>query len=204
MSRSLARIVPQIFRNDLLESSPFRRWVSPFGRNTGGDYLDREFNRMENLMSRMQNEMWRNFNDSPRVPEYFNAGQNVFKIVEEDGKQKMRVQFQAENCKPKDIKIKTKGNLLEIRAKQEESGDNYSSYHEYTQALTLPEGIKSEELTCQFEDGVVTLEAPYTKPTLEAGSDAKTVSIKQAEPVRKEIPIKRETDEKKEWYVISA
>jgi len=198
MSRALARIIPQILRNDLVESS-FPRWVvSPFGRNTGMDYFDREFRRMDNLMARMQNELWRNVDGFPREPECFNAGQNYFKIVEEDGKQKMRVQFQAENCKPEDIEVRTKGNLLEIRAKQEESGQDYSSYHEYTQSITLPVGVKAEELTCQFESGVVTLEAPYVKPAVEANAKEVPVQHQQPEPVRKEIPIKHEAAPKEE------
>jgi len=152
---------------------------------------------MENLMARMQNEMWRNMDVYSPVrmpdPEYFNAGQNLFKIVEEDGKQKMQLQFQAENCKPDDIEVKTKGNLLEVRAKQEETGKDFSSYHEYTQMITLPDGVKADELTCRFEDGLVTLEAPYTNPALETGAKKDLpVEHQQSEPVRKDIPIKRE------------
>jgi HSP20 family molecular chaperone IbpA len=201
MSRSLARIIPQIFRNDIVES-PLRRWgLGPFGRSsgTGLDLIDREFNRMENMMARMQNEMWRNLESSfpmSRNLDDFGGGQNFTRIVGENGKQKLQVQFQAENCKPEDIEVKTKGNMLEIRAKQEDSGKDYSSYHEYTQLLTLPDGVKAEELTCKFEDGVVTLEAPYTKPALEAGGESKEVQVEhqKSEPVRKEIPIKREQE----------
>ncbi|OQV18122.1 hypothetical protein BV898_07709 [Hypsibius exemplaris] len=203
MSRALARMIPQFFRNDLVEG-PLRRgagWgLSPFaGRPSslgGMDFFDREINRMENLMAHMQNEMRRDLNSFlplVRNQDYFDGGQNLINIVGENGKQKLQVKFQAENCKPEDIEVKTKGNLLEIRTKQEDNGKDYSSYHEYTQMLTLPEGVNAEELTCKFEDGVVTLEAPYTKPALQAG-ETKDVPVEHqpAEPVRKEIPIKRE------------
>jgi len=64
--------------------------------------------------------------------------------------------------------------------------------------LTLPDGVKAEELTCKYEDGVVTLEAPYVKPALEGGESRDVqVQHQQAEPLRKEIPIRRESAEDK-------
>ena len=83
-------------------------------------------------MARMQNDLWRNvepFNRDFNNVEYFGAGQNPIKIVADNGTQKIQLQFQAENCKPEDIEVKTKGNSVEIRAKQEESGKDYASYH---------------------------------------------------------------------------
>lgn len=157
-------------------------------------------------MNRMHNDLWQSFDSSFGGLGNFGRSQdplrNLFRIVEEDGKRKVRVQFDAENVKPEDIEVKAVGNDLEIRAKSEDKGDYHSIYQEYTRRFTLPQGVKPDEMTCKFENGVVTLEAPYTPPAIEAETiNSKQIPIKlepgsqqQQEQQSKEIPIKREAE----------
>ncbi|XP_055337160.1 major egg antigen-like [Paramacrobiotus metropolitanus] len=189
MSRALVRVLPRFLRNEfpelrLVNRTPFGYgWMSPsFGS------LDREFRQVENMMDRMQSDIARSFS------EFFPNGvqsqqrSSMFRLVEEDGKKKVRVQFDATGIKPEDIEVKTSGNELEIRARQEEKGEYHSIYQEYSRRLTLPEGVKAEELSCKFDDGLVTLEAPYTPPAIEAKPEEGQTALEGA----KEIPIKHE------------
>ena len=122
-----------------------------------------------------------------------NPTEGIFRVVEEDGKKKVRVHFDAHDIKPEDIEVKSSGNRLEIHAKTEEKSDYHHLYQEFSRTFTLPEGVKAEELTCNFEDGLLTLEAPYTPPAIE-GQETKKIDIKreEREPVRKQIPIKQQ------------
>lgn len=145
-------------------------------------------------MDRMHNDLWHSSSllENPQGSQRGKMNQDLFHIVEENGKKKMRIVFEAERCKPEDIEIKAKGNHLEIKARTEEKGEHFQSIQEYSQYVTLPEGVKAEELTCQFEGGMVTLEAPYTPPAIEAPKDIPVQKEPAEPPVKHNIPIKHE------------
>nr|QBM20353.1 small heat shock protein [Tomicus yunnanensis] len=81
-------------------------------------------------------------------------------IVEEDGVKKFKLEFDVRRFRPEDVKISTdsKAGTLTVEAKH---SDEHSKF-EYVRKISIPEGVKPEELTCTYKgNGVLSLEAPY-------------------------------------------
>lgn len=146
----------------------------------------------------MQTDLWRSFGQdfpSMGITRSQDPTRNLYKIVEEDGKRKVRVEFDVENIKPENIEVKTMGNHVEIRAKLEEKSNYHTLYQEYSRRIGLPDGVNPQEMTCKFEDGVVTLEAPYSPPAVESGENSKKIEVQHDEAAKSsppEIPIKHQ------------
>lgn len=72
---------------------------------------------------------------------------------------------------PKNVEIKVVGDLLTIKGSREEKRESTKpdfSYREirygsFERAITLPEGIKAEDLKAAYHDGVLELNAPMPK-----------------------------------------
>ncbi len=72
---------------------------------------------------------------------------------------------------PKDVEISVIGNRLAIRGKREsskqESGRDYYhreiSYGSFERTISLPEGVKADQIKASYRSGVLELSAPLTK-----------------------------------------
>jgi HSP20 family protein len=103
----------------------------------------------------------------------------------EDGKLVVRADMPG--IDPNKIEVNITGNVLNVRAKREESKEttkrdffrrevHYGSYHYST---SLPEGIKAEDVKASYRDGVLQMTAPLPKEL--APKDVK-VHVETAEP----------------------
>jgi HSP20 family protein len=83
-----------------------------------------------------------------------------------DGSWIMRVELPGVD--PKDIDVSAVGNILTIRASRErrnEKGDqNYGyqelSYRTFERSVTLPSGVKSDQINARYQNGVLELSMP--------------------------------------------
>ena len=72
---------------------------------------------------------------------------------------------------PKEIDAKLIGNMLVVKAKREEKKETRKrdlirrevSYGNYERTMTLPEGVKAEDIKATYRDGVLELTAPAPK-----------------------------------------
>uniref|UniRef100_A0A914E595 SHSP domain-containing protein n=1 Tax=Acrobeloides nanus TaxID=290746 RepID=A0A914E595_9BILA len=94
-------------------------------------------------------------------------------IVEENGVKKFKLEFDVRRFKPEDVKITTneQKRCLTIEAKKQDENSKF----EYFRKITIPDGIKPNEITCNFRsDGVLAFEAPYYEPAkIETRPDTK-------------------------------
>jgi HSP20 family protein len=75
---------------------------------------------------------------------------------------------------PKDVDIKVVNGLLTIKASREEKTENKKAdflrreirYGSFERVVSLPEGIKGEDLKATYRDGVLELTAPMPKEAL--------------------------------------
>jgi HSP20 family protein len=72
---------------------------------------------------------------------------------------------------PKDVEIKVVGGVLTIKGAREEKRESKKAdymrreirYGSFERSMTLPEGIKAEDLKATYHDGVLELSAPMPK-----------------------------------------
>jgi len=147
--------------------------TDPFSR------LERNFREMERDFERMwASPRFGVFDLTPRRAaadlERFHLQQP---IVEEEGKKKFKLVFDASHFKPNDINVKTNGRRLSISARHETKEKGREEKYEYKREYELPEGVKAEEVTCKYtNDGQLVVEAPYTPPAVE--SKEQEISVK--------------------------
>jgi HSP20 family protein len=102
-------------------------------------------------------------------------------VFERNGKTVVRID--APGIKREDIDVAVEGDMLVIRGKREEEkevkeDDYYCSERasgEFSRAMSLPEGVKAEEIEATYQDGV--LEVTFATPTASAPASAK-VAVK--------------------------
>ena len=90
-------------------------------------------------------------------------------VFERNGKTVVRVDVPG--IKREDISVAVEGELLVIRGKREEEKevkeeDYYCSERatgEFSRAMSLPEGVKAEDIAAAYQDGV--LEVTFARPT---------------------------------------
>ncbi len=88
--------------------------------------------------------------------------------IEED---KFIVRTDLPGIDPKDVDIKVAGGVLTIKGSREEKTEKKKAsylrreirYGSFERAITLPEGIKAEDLKANYRDGVLELTAPMPK-----------------------------------------
>ncbi|XP_013420252.1 heat shock protein 27-like [Lingula anatina] len=128
--------------------------------------MRRDMDRMNRQMHQMYHHMFQNYPGQVRGMQE-NHFQN-YPIVEEDGKKKLKYVFDVHQFKPEELDVKTKGNLVTVEAKHEESGDGKSLFRQYSRTFTLPEGVEPKSLTSALRpDGMLTLEAPVPENMIE-------------------------------------
>ena len=81
-------------------------------------------------------------------------------VKDDDGSQKLQLQFDLRHFKPEDIKLKIKDGQLSVQAKSEQGEEGSKILREYYRQLTLPEEVKVEDMKSLFQDGMLTVEAP--------------------------------------------
>lgn len=91
---------------------------------------------------------------------------------------------------PKDVNIQVHGNNLTIsgerKQEQKVSEENYAfrefSYGSFQRTLTLPEGVKNEQVEAQYKNGVLEITAPVTEAALprrvqiKSGGETKSIA----------------------------
>uniref|UniRef100_A0A914DP77 SHSP domain-containing protein n=1 Tax=Acrobeloides nanus TaxID=290746 RepID=A0A914DP77_9BILA len=94
-------------------------------------------------------------------------------IVEENGVKKFKLEFDLRRFSQNEVKINTnaKDCCLMIEAKKSDQNSKF----EYCRKMTIPHGVKPNEITCDFKsNGVLVIEAPYYEPAkFEGRQDAK-------------------------------
>ena len=110
----------------------------------------------------------------------------------EDGKFVVRTDLPG--IDPTNVEIKVAGDLLTIRGSREEKSESKKAdfykreirYGSFERSITLPAGIKAEDLKATYQEGVLQLTAPLPKEALPKEvkievEDAKSNSGKKAE-----------------------
>jgi HSP20 family protein len=75
---------------------------------------------------------------------------------------------------PKDVEVKVAGGILSVKGSREEKHETKKRdffrrefrYGSFERAITLPEGMKAEDLKATYHDGVLELTAPMPKESL--------------------------------------
>lgn len=88
---------------------------------------------------------------------------------------------------PKDVDIKVAGGMLTIRGEREEKRETKKPdffrrelrYGSFERSMSLPEGMKAEDLKASYRDGVLEVTAPMPK---EAVSKEVKIQVEGAEP----------------------
>jgi HSP20 family protein len=87
---------------------------------------------------------------------------------------KFTVRVELPGVDPKDVDIKVAGGVLIIKGSREEKHETKKHdfyrrefrYGSFERAITLPEGMKAEDLKATYHDGVLELTAPIPKEAL--------------------------------------
>jgi HSP20 family molecular chaperone IbpA len=171
------------------------RDIDPFFglSNVLGDY-DRQFRRMSRDMNRLENQFLGGLAAPDlnmlnySVPELVSlTDRNLIsppRIIDQEGKKLAQYNFDVQGFRPEDINVKTTADgRLVVSAKHEDKGDDYHSFREFRRMVTIPEGMKVEEMKSRLENGVLCISAPLSAPALES---------KQQQQFVKELPIQHE------------
>jgi len=136
---------------------------------------------MEQRMSDMRSQMFTlmpSESFSKPIEGHFHPKLDHPNMIEKDGKNVMELKFDVQNFKPEDINIKTKDNVLEVHAKQENNSDNAKVFKEYRRQITLPVGTVLEDMTSVLSpEGILTVEAPIPKKAIEPAPVKQTQSL---------------------------
>jgi HSP20 family protein len=87
---------------------------------------------------------------------------------------KFIVRVELPGVDPKDVDIKVAGGVLTVKGSREEKHETNKRdfyrrefrYGSFERAITLPEGMKAEDLKATFHDGILELTAPMPKEAL--------------------------------------
>jgi HSP20 family protein len=87
---------------------------------------------------------------------------------------KFTVRVELPGVDPKDVDVKVAGGILAVKGSREEKHETKKRdfycrefrYGSFERAITLPEGMKAEDLKASFHDGVLELTAPMPKDAL--------------------------------------
>ena len=87
---------------------------------------------------------------------------------------KLTVRVELPGIDPKDVDIKVAGGVLTVKGSREEKHETKKAdffqrefrYGSFERAITLPDGIKAEDLKATYHDGVLELTAPMPKEAL--------------------------------------
>jgi len=97
-------------------------------------------------------------------------------VFEREGKTVVRVDLPG--IKREDIEVAVEGDMLVIRGRREEAKeikeeDFYCAERatgEFSRAISLPEGVKAEEIEASYQDGVLEVVVPAAAPTAETST----------------------------------
>lgn len=130
--------------------------------------VNRTLREMDNAMRYVNREVERlsggqgQFSLQPRV------GELAPDIIDEGGRKKIQYNFDTRGFKPEDITVKTQGGRLVVSGKHQEEGESHRVVREFHRMVTVPQGVKVEDLQSRLEPGgVLRVEAPYTPPAIE-------------------------------------
>jgi HSP20 family protein len=84
------------------------------------------------------------------------------------------VRVELPSVDPKDVEVKVAGGVLTVKGSREEKQETKKRdflrrefrYGSFERAITLPEGVKAEDLKATYHDGVLELTAPMPKEAL--------------------------------------
>jgi HSP20 family protein len=87
---------------------------------------------------------------------------------------KFNIRVELPGVDPKDVDIKVAGSVLTVKGSREEKHETEKRdfyrrefrYGSFERSITLPEGMKAEDLKATFHDGVLELAAPMPKEAL--------------------------------------
>ncbi|HOT22999.1 MAG TPA: Hsp20/alpha crystallin family protein [Thermoleophilia bacterium] len=143
----------------------------------------REMTQVQDQVSRLFDQVWGGRQESwlPAV--------DVF-----DQKDAVVVKAELAGMDPNDIQIEVEDNVLTIKGERrfEEKVDDERYYRverrygSFQRALALPQGVKADEISAAYEDGILTVTVPKAeeeKPKRIEVKAKKAVEAKKAEPV---------------------
>ena len=157
--------------------------------------LDRLRSEIDDLLARFGMERdW--FGRLPFDREFFGRWQSMparpaIESSMEDGKFVVRTDLPG--IDPKDVEIKVVGDMLTIKGSREEKRESKKAdyfrreirYGSFERAITLPDGIKAEDLKAAYHDGVLELTAPMPK---EAAPKEVKIQVEEAKETAEKKP----------------
>jgi len=132
--------------------------------------MDREFDAVRNRMLHnfSQAQSWSN----PDI-----SSHDMIK-VDKDGNRNFEIAFDMRGFKPEEIKVKTEGRLLVVKAKKESTTDGDYFLREFSHCYTLPEDLTLENLKSKWsDDSTLVIEAELPKTALEAEPKERVIQI---------------------------
>lgn len=164
-------------------STSLSTWSSPFDI-VDPFAIDRTLNDMDSAMRYINREIGRlgSVGGGVGAPRLQGRGNILPSIVDEGGQKKIQYNLNVRGFKPENITLKTKEGQLVVSAKQQEKGEDYCVDREFHRMMTIPEGVKLEDLKSRLTpSGVLQVEAPYNPPAIEGRQEQ-----------GKELPIQHE------------
>ncbi len=102
------------------------------------------------------------FDNFFEVPNYLSEKPKGFhwEVEETEGHYLMR--FDLPGVKKNDLKIEVKNDVLTVSGERKDirKKENYGAYGSFEQAFTLPEGVDTDKIEANLEDGVLQLAVP--------------------------------------------
>lgn len=147
------------------------RWRGGFGNLTPFQFMQRFSDEMDQLFNRLTDEFWlpeRSFLRGRQ--EYFPlttaAWSPAIEVLDRDDK--IIVRADLPGIKPEDVKVELLNNGLcisgETKQEQEQEREGYyhseRSYGNFCRVIALPEGIKEDQVTANFNNGVLEVTMP--------------------------------------------
>ncbi len=138
------------------------------------------------LLKRREQEPVRNFPDlledffGGSVMDRFNAlssGSSVPSVNIKDNKDNYTIELAAPGLKKDDFDVEVEDGTLIISSEKkdenEEKDENYTrrefSYHSFQRAFDLPDSVKPEEISAEYNDGVLNIQVPKKEEAKEQG-----------------------------------
>ncbi|RNA00745.1 Body wall muscle HR-29 [Brachionus plicatilis] len=178
---------PHVFRKFSISTSTNRMF---FGHHD--PFEDRFFGLASNLMRNLEREFdntKRQFEKTMNLlpPNYLpslirpKALESNIVRMDNEGNRSLQIEYDLSDFEPEEVKIKTHGHTLKIKAKKEQKSDKEYSLKEFAQSFTLPKELKLEDLKSRWsDDGILIIEAPLPK-MVESKKKERVIPIEHGE-----------------------
>ncbi len=107
----------------------------------------------------------------------FSSGSSVPSVNIKDNKEDYTIELAAPGLNKEDFNVEVEDGTLiissEKKDEKEDKDENYTrrefSYHSFQRAFDLPDSVKAEEISAEYNDGVLSIQVPKKEEAKEQG-----------------------------------